>query len=94
MLEAQFEDTIVGASLISFDGRVVELFEFRSAEAKRLHISMLFVDVEEPGRRGNRAVWFTGGPKRKGGGFRLTVSPDDWPQVQYVVDAAREAVPR
>lgn len=45
MLEAQFEDPISGPSLVAFDGRVIELFTFRSAEANRLHIAFMAVEV-------------------------------------------------
>jgi len=94
MLEALFDDPISGPSLVAFDGRVVELFTFRSAEANRLHISLMAVEVNGPDKRGNVEVWFTGGPNRKGGGFRLTVPPGAWPQVQPIVDAAGAAIPR
>lgn len=94
MLEALFDDPISGPSLIAFDGRVVELFTFRSSEASRLHVALLAVEVTGPDKRGNLEVWFTGGPNRKGGGFRLTVTPDAWPRVQPVVDAAYAALPR
>ena len=94
MLEALFEDPISGPSLVAFDGRVVELFTFRSSEANRLHVSLLAVDVQGPDKRGNMEAWLTGGPNRRGGGFRLTVPPAAWPQVQPIVDAAYAAIPR
>ena len=94
MLEARFEDPISGPSLIAFDGRVVELFTLRSAEANRLHISILAVEVRGPDKRGSFEVWFTGGANRRGGGFRLTVPSDAWPQVQPIVDAAYAAIQR
>jgi len=91
VLEARFEDPINGPSLIAFDGRVLELFTFRSAEAQRLHRTMMYVELKEPDKRGTREVWFTGGPNRKGGGFRLAVTPDYWAQIEPIVAAAQAA---
>jgi hypothetical protein len=85
MLELAHDDSLLGQLILTFDGRVLEKFEDRSAAAERMIVGLLYIEVTSPDRKGRRDVWFTCRPNRKGGGFRLTVAEDQWPGVEPFV---------
>ncbi|WP_028063009.1 hypothetical protein [Solirubrobacter soli] len=85
MLELSHADDILGQVILTFDGRVLEKFSERSAEAERMIVGLLHLEVTEPDRKGRREVWFTCRPKRRGGGFRLTVADEEWAGVEPFV---------
>ena len=92
MIEARFEDTIIGDCLLSFDGRIAERFSWRESAPERLHIAMLVVEIGEPNRKGVREVWCTAHPNKRGGGFRLAIADADWPTVEPVIAAITAAL--
>jgi hypothetical protein len=85
MLELSHADDIVGQVILTFDGRVLEKFSERTATAERMIVGLLHLEVEGPDRKGRREVWFTCRPNRRGGGFRLMVSEEQWPGVEPFV---------
>lgn len=88
MIEAHYEDDVLGEVVLAFDGRVLELFQWRTADPQRLHALLLHVHAEEPDRKGRRAVHLTTRPGGRGGGVRLSVRGEDWTRVQPVLEAA------
>lgn len=91
MIEAHYEDDVLGEAVLAFDGRVLELLQWRTAEPQRLHVLMLHVRAEDPDRKGRRAVHLTTRPGGRGGGVRLSVREEDWARVQPVLEAAAQA---
>ena len=78
MTDFAYEDPILGPAVVTFDGRVLELFTEREASTARLIVGMLHVQVDDPDRKGRRDVWFTCGPRRRGGGCRLLLPAEEW----------------
>ena len=66
----------VGESLLSFDGRVLEVFGYQGQDSVRYHAGNLLVDVGEPDKKGNRIVQLK--PRTKGVGCALGISMQDW----------------
>ncbi len=91
------DDPILGPSIVSFDGHVVELFTERSGSVARLVAGMIFLQVDDPDRKGRREVWFTCGPNRRGGGFRLMFGEEQWagfePWLRQLAATLRERQP-
>lgn len=84
---ARFEDASLGECLLTFDGTTVERFRAVSADAQRMHVAMLTLEVTAPNRKGVREVWCSARANRKGGGFQLRVTDDEWPTVEPVIAA-------
>jgi hypothetical protein len=82
MTDIAYEDEIHGSSVVAFDGRVLELFTWRTGSAGRLVKGMLFIEVDGPDRRGRRNVSCSCRPGFGGSGFRLTVSEQQWPALE------------
>jgi hypothetical protein len=92
VIELAHEDSLLGQTVLTFDGRVLEKFSERSATAERMIVGLLHIEVEGPDRKGRREVWFSCRPKRRGGGFRLMVSEEQWPGVEPFVRAVGAAL--
>mgnify|MGYP001267618049 FL=1 len=91
MLEARYPDQTLGDTLLSFDGRNVEVYTPLVSAPGRFHIRMLVVEVHPPDRKGRTTVDLA--PGRAGqGGFRLVVGEGDWPTVAPLIDAIRSAL--
>ena len=86
MLEAWSDDL-----LLSFDGRVVEVFGFPGSESIRFHVRNLEVTVDEPDRKQRRGVFLK--PASGSGGCRFDVTPEDWAHVEPLLDAVYAAMP-
>jgi hypothetical protein len=90
MHEVEFNDAIFGHVVVSFDGRVLELFRPGLGSAHRMHARHLArVEQSGPDRRGNYTADFC--PIQRGG-FKLTVPGDAWPQVTNLINTI--AAPR
>ena len=77
--------------LLTFDGRVVEVFGFPGAESIRFHVLNLEVASEGPDRKGRYMVKL--GPAMRGGGCAVEVPEADWPQVGPFLDRVLAAMP-
>ena len=86
------DDPILGPCIVTFDGHVLELFSEREAGMARLVVGMIHLQVDDPDRKGRREVWFTCGPNRRGGGFRLVFGKEQWPGFEPWLDAFVAAV--
>lgn len=81
-----------GDSLLVFDGRVLEVFGFMGSESLRFHVRNMELSVNEPDRKGRRAVTIK--PASRGsGGCRLEVEEGDWPAVGPILDRVLDAIP-
>jgi hypothetical protein len=92
MPDLSFADAVQGHVIVTFDGRVLEKFSERSATTDRLIVGMLNVQVDEPDRKGRREVWFTCRPNKRGGGFTLWVSEEQWLEVEPFVREVEAAL--
>ncbi len=90
MHELVFEDAIFGNVIVTFDGRVLELFRPGMGSVHRMHVRHLArIEQRGPDRRGNYTADFS--PIERGG-FKLTVPGDVWPQVTDLI--GRMGAPR
>ena len=83
MSEVAYEDALHGRVVLTFDGRVVELFTESYGSVNRLIVGLLQVEIGGIDRRRNQSVNFV--PGNKGGGFTLTVPAASWPSVEPIV---------
>lgn len=88
-----FDDLLLGAVVVTFDGRVLEVFTERAGSVCRLVVGLLHLDAEDADRKGRRRVLVRSMPGGKGSGATLTVGPDDWHAVRAWVDRVRAALP-
>ena len=77
--------------LLTFDGRVVEVFGFPGSESIRFHVLNLELSVDGPDRKGRYAVLIT--PASHGGGCRVEVPEADWAEVEPFLDRVLAAMP-
>jgi hypothetical protein len=96
MSDLVHQDSLQGPCIVTFDGRVLELFNELKGSAERLIVGMLYVYVAGPDRKGRRQVNFTCvAESRAGGGFELRFTEDQWasaePFVREVATAAAAA---
>jgi hypothetical protein len=92
MTDISYEDAILGPSVLSFDGRVLEMFTWQSGSVGRLNSKLLYVTVDGPDKKGRRSVMFTCAPSKRGGGFRAMVDDAQWPRIEPLVDQVSVAV--
>ena len=93
MSDLHHDDSVQGPCIVTFDGRILELFTQREGGKERMIVGMLHVDVGEPNRKGRRDVKFTCLPGfRSGGGFYLTVEADQWAAVEPFVREVEAAL--
>jgi hypothetical protein len=92
MSDVRYDDAMIGPCLLTFDGRILELFTARDGSKHRMIVGMLFVRVDEPNRHGRREISFRAAPgSRGGGGFTVFLAAEQWPVVQPFVDEVKEA---
>jgi hypothetical protein len=77
--------------LLTFDGRVVEVFGFPGATSLRFHVLNLELAAEGPDRKGRYTVQL--GPASHGGGCHVEVPEADWPEVAPFLDRVLAAMP-
>ena len=93
MSDLHHDDPVQGPCIVTFDGRILELFTQREGGKERMIVGMLHVDVGEPNRKGRRDVKFTCAPGfRSGGGFFLTVEAEQWAAVEPFVREVEAAL--
>lgn len=92
MTDISYEDAILGASVLSFDGRVLEMFNWQSGSAGRLNSKLLFVEVDGPDKKGRRSILFSCAPAGRGGGFRVMADESQWPRLEPLVTQVATAV--
>ena len=71
MSDLHHDDPVQGPCIVTFDGRILELFTQREGGKERMIVGMLHVDVGEPNRKGRRDVKFTCAPGFRSGGRLL-----------------------
>lgn len=84
MRELAFEDLIHGPVVLTFDGRVVELFVTQRGSIARIHIRQLLCEATGPDRKGHFKVTFFYSSGRVGG-FDLTVASETWRSLHPLV---------
>jgi hypothetical protein len=84
MTEVAYEDYLLGEVIVSFDGRVVEVFRRDVIDTLRAHARQLHVEVSGPDRRGRHTIEFAT-TSRGRGGFKLTVPGEAWDDVSALV---------
>lgn len=77
--------------LLTFDGRVVELFGFPGSESIRFHVLNLELTVDGPDRKGRYELFIR--PASGAGGCRLDVPEADWTEVAPFIDRVLAAMP-
>jgi hypothetical protein len=77
--------------LLTFDGRVLEMFGFPGAASMRFHVRNMELAVEEAGRKGRRTV--TVKPAMRGGGCAFEVPESDWLEVGAFLDRVMALIP-
>jgi hypothetical protein len=80
-----------GDVLLTFDGRVLEIFGFPGQESFRFHVKNLDLSADGPDRKGRHMI--KAKPATRGGGCAFEVGEDDWPQVGPFVDLVLGAMP-
>jgi hypothetical protein len=83
------DEVWVGESLLSFDGRVLEVFGYQGQDSVRYHAENLLVDVGEPDKKGKRVVQLK--PRTKGVGCALGISAEDWAHVAPLLKRIHKA---
>jgi hypothetical protein len=87
-------------TLVSFDGRVVELFGIafevgNSGPSARYHVANLYVDIEEPDRHGRRRIELRPlADDTSHGQSLLYVDAQQWPQFEPLISQVVAALPR
>lgn len=79
------DDPVLGPAIVTFDGRILELFTRRGGSEARLIVGLLDVEVGEPNRKGRREVLFSAGRGGRGGGFALWAQEEQWAAVEPFV---------
>lgn len=80
-----------GATLLTFDGRVLELFGFPGSLSMRFHVSNMELSVDPPDGKGRH--WVGLRATRGSGGCNFHVEPGDWPEVGPFLDRVFAAIP-
>jgi hypothetical protein len=86
-------------TLVSFDGRVVELFAIafetgNSGPSARYHVANLYLDVDDPDRHGRRRIELR--PLADGtshGQSLLYIEAAQWPQFEPLIGQVLAALP-
>ena len=80
-----------GDVLLTFDGRVLEIFGFPGQESYRFHVKNMELTAEGPDKKGRYRA--TAMSAKGSGGCSLEVGADDWPQVGPFLDRVLDAMP-
>jgi hypothetical protein len=91
LVEATFLDARLGASVLSFDGRVIEYLRCDAGDGWRRHLALVTLGrVEGPDKKGRHDVGFA----FRGDGSevaRLIVEGDQYERLHPVLEAIRAA---
>lgn len=90
MREIRFADDNLGVCVLTFDGRVVEVFG-QNGSSSRLHVLLLTVDVRGPDRK-DRYVIDMAPVQRGHGSIRLVVPADVYAILEPVIAEVGSAV--
>jgi hypothetical protein len=82
----------IGDNLLSFDGRIVELFGHPASPSARFHVENLDLDLADPDRRGDRTLTLRAATKRSGG-VAVVIPAADLEAAEPVLAAVFEAIP-
>ena len=83
MREIRFADDNLGVCVLTFDGRVVEVFS-ENGTSSRLHVLMLTIDVRGPDRKDSYVIDMA--PAHRGhGAIRLVVASDVYAALEPVI---------
>lgn len=85
MPDLAHDDPVFGPCIVTFDGRILELFTERGVSDRRMIVGMLHVDVGEPNRKGRREIGFTAAPRNRGNGFKLWADAEQWAGIEPFV---------
>ena len=91
MTDIAFEHSVLGESVIAFDGRVLEHFTWQHGSQGRLIVGLLTIEVDGPDRKGRYTVKCTTRPNGRGGGFHLVVDEANWLRIEPLVREAQAA---
>jgi hypothetical protein len=94
MTDLPHSDPVIGRCLLTFDGRVLELFTEREGSKSRMIVGLLHVTVQEPNRKGRREVKFTGAAGGRGGGFAIWALDEQWSALEPFIREVRTATGR
>jgi hypothetical protein len=83
------DEVWVDEILLSFDGRVLEVFGYQGQDSVRYHAGNLLVDVGDPDKKGKRIVQLK--PRTKGVGCALGISTEDWARAAPLLERAQAA---
>lgn len=83
---AEVSEAIAGKNIVSFDGRVLEVFGFH--DPIRYHVAELQVKFEGPDKKGRYDV--TVGSRNRGSAV-FRVEAEAWPALEPVLQEARDA---
>jgi len=90
MREIRFTDDNLGVCVLTFDGRVVEVFS-QNGTSSRLHVLMLTIDVRGPDRKGRYVIDMA--PANRGhGAIRLLVSSEAYAALAPVITEVGSSV--
>ena len=93
MNELAYVDPAQGDVVITFDGRVVELFVNGKASIARVHVQQLYLEAKGPHRKGFYEVDFNSSPNGLGG-FNTYVPGEAWPQFAAFLQTVSAATGR
>jgi hypothetical protein len=83
------EEVWVGECLLSFDGRVLEVFGYPGQDSYRYHAGNLEIDVGEADKKGKRTVQLK--PRTKGVGCAFGISIEDWADAAPLLERIQAA---
>jgi hypothetical protein len=78
------DEVWVGDSLLTFDGRVLEVFGYQGQDSVRYHARNLVIDIGEPDKKGKRMLQLK--PRTKGVGCVLSISTEDWAHAAQLLE--------
>lgn len=91
MTDVHYEHSVLGESILSFDGRILEQFTWQEGSVGRLIVGLLTIEVDGPDRKGRRTVKCTTRPNGRGGGFHVVVDEANWGRIESLVLQAQAA---
>ncbi|MDQ3729291.1 MAG: hypothetical protein M3355_06840 [Actinomycetota bacterium] len=83
------DEVWVGDSLLSFDGRVFEIFGYHGQDSIRYHARNLVIDIGDPNKKGKLIVQLK--PRTRGMGCALEISSEDWAHAAPLLERLQAA---
>lgn len=84
------EELVLDKYVLTFDGRVVEVFHEGTAATTRFHVRFLSVHANGPDRKGRFDITLAPGPEPYNG-VKLTVDGARMPEVQAFVENVKRS---